>query len=51
MSGLLKRPARSMAKTANTKGLMAKPKPADDDDTVRKMLAAFATYRSGELHE
>ena len=50
MSGLLKRPAQSVAKAANTKGLMAKSKPADDD-TVKAMLAALAIYRSGERHE
>jgi hypothetical protein len=50
MSGLLKRPAQSVAKTANTKGLMAKPKPAYDN-TVKAMLAALSTYRSGEGHE
>ena len=50
MNGLLKRPAQSVAKAANTKGLMAKPKLADDD-TVKAMLAALATYRSGESHE
>ena len=50
MSGLLKRPAQSVAKTANPKGLMAKPK-LGDDETVKAMLAALATYRSGERHE
>ena len=50
MSGLLKRPAQSVAKTANTKGLMAKAK-HEDDDTVKTMLAALATYRSGERNE
>ena len=50
MNGLLKRPAQFVAKAANTNGLMAKPKPADDD-TVKAMLAALAIYRSGERHE
>ena len=50
MSGLLKRPAQSVAKTANTKGLMAKSK-HEDDGTVKAMLAALDTYRSGERHE
>ena len=50
MSGLLKRPAQSVAKTANTKGLMTKPKPAYDN-TVKALLAALATYRSGERHD
>lgn len=31
-------------------GLMAKPK-HEDDETVKAMLAALATYRSGERHE
>ena len=52
MSGLLKRPAQSVAKTAKAQGLMANPKPKhEDDDTVKTMLAALATYCSGELHE
>ena len=50
MNGLLKHPAQTVAKSANAKGLMAKPKPADDD-TVKTMLAALATYRSGERHD
>ena len=52
MSGLLKRPAQSVAKTANAQGLMANPKPKHENDgTVKAMLAALATYRSGERHE
>ena len=50
MSGLLKRPAKSVAKSANPKGLMAKPK-HEDDDTVKTILAALAMYRSGERHD
>jgi hypothetical protein len=50
MSGLFKRPAQSVAKTANTPGLMAKAK-HEDDETVKAMLVALATYRSGERHE
>ena len=50
MSGLLKRPAQSVSKAANTKGLMAKAK-HEDDDTVKTMLAALAIYRSGERSE
>ena len=50
MSGLLKRPAQSVSKAANTKGLMTTPKPAYDN-TVKALLAALATYRSGERHE
>ena len=50
MSGLLKRPAQSVAKAANTKGLMTKSK-HEDDETVKAMLAALAIYRSGERHE
>ena len=50
MSGLLKRPAQSVSKAANTTGLMAKPKLADDE-IVKTMLAALAIYRSGERHE
>ena len=50
MNGLLKRPAQSVAKAANTKGLMAKSK-HEDDDTVKAMLAALAMYRSGERHD
>jgi hypothetical protein len=50
MSGLFKRPAQSVAKTANTQGLMAKAK-HEDDETVKAMLVALATYRSGERHE
>ena len=50
MSGLLKRPAQSVSKEANTKGLMAKAK-HEDDDTVKAMLAALATYRSGGRSE
>jgi len=50
MRGLLKRPAQSVAKTANAQGLMAKAK-HEDDDTVKAMLAALATYQSGERHE
>ena len=52
MSGLLKSPAQSVSKAANAQGLMANPKPKhEDDDTVKTMLAALATYRSGERHE
>ena len=50
MSGLLQRPAQSVAKTANAQGLMAKPK-LGDDETVKAILAALATYRSGERHD
>ena len=50
MSGLLQRPAKSVAKSANPKDLMTKSK-HEDDDTVKAMLAALATYRSGESHE
>ncbi len=50
MNGLLKRPAQTVAKSANPKGLMAKPK-HEDDDTVKTMLAALATYVSGERSE
>ena len=50
MSGLLKSPAQSVSKAANTKGLMAKAK-HEDDDTVKTMLAALATYDSGERSE
>ena len=50
MSGLLKRPAQSVAKAANTNGLMAKAK-HEDDETVKAMLAALSTYRSGKGHE
>lgn len=50
MSGLLKRPAQSVSKEANTKGLMAKAK-HEDDETVKAMLAALHTYRSGERSE
>ena len=50
MSGLLQRPAKSVAKSANPKGLMAKAK-HEDDETVKAMLVALATYRSGERHE
>jgi hypothetical protein len=50
MSGLFKRPAQSVAKTANTQGLMAKAKLADDE-IVKTMLAALAIYRSGERSE
>ena len=50
MSGLLKRPTQSVAKAANTKGVMSKPK-HEDDETVKAMLAAFATYHSGERHD
>ena len=50
MSGLFERPAQSVAKTANTLGLMAKTK-HEDDETVKAMLVALATYRSGERHE
>ena len=50
MSGLLKRPAQSVSKAANTTGLMVKPKLADDE-TVKAMLAALHTYRSGEHSE
>ena len=50
MSGLLKRSAQSVANTANAQGLMAKSK-HEDDDTVKAMLAALATYRSGERHD
>ena len=50
MSGLLNRPAQSVAKAANTTGLMAKPK-LSDDETVKAMLAALHTYRSGERSE
>ena len=50
MSGLLKRPAQSVTKAANTKGLMTKSK-HEDDDTVKTMLAALATYCSGERNE
>lgn len=50
MSGLLKRPEQSVAKAANTTGLMAKSK-HEDDETVNAMLAALAIYRSGERHE
>jgi hypothetical protein len=42
MNGLLKCPAQSVAKEANTKGVMAKPKPAYDE-TVKAMIAALAT--------
>ena len=53
MSGLLQRPPRLTVNTTSTSGLMAKPKLADDDDdeTVKAMLAALSTYRSGEGHE
>ena len=50
MSGLLKRSAKSVAKAANTKGLMTKSK-HEDDDTVKTMLAALDIYRSGERNE
>ena len=40
MSGLLKRPAQSVAKAANTTGLMAKPKD-EDEETVKAMLVAL----------
>ena len=50
MNGLLKRPAQSVAKAANTKGLMTKSK-HEDDDTVKTMLAALDIYRSGERNE
>ena len=50
MSGHLQRPANSVAKAANTKGLMTKSK-HEDDDTVKTMLVALAIYRSGERHE
>jgi hypothetical protein len=47
MSGLLQRPPRLTVNTTSTSGLMAKPKLADDE-TVKAMLAALHTYRSGE---
>ena len=50
MNGLLKRLAQTVSKAANPKGLMAKSK-HEGDDTVKAMLAALATYRSGERHE
>ena len=50
MSGVLKRPAQSVSNAANAQGLMAKAK-HEDDDTVKTMLAALATYRSGERNE
>ena len=50
MSGLVKRPAQSVAKAANTTGLMAKPKLADDE-TAKAMLAALHAYRPGERSE
>ena len=50
MSGLLKRPAQSVSKAANTTGLMAKPKLANDE-IVKTMLAALAIYDSGERSE
>jgi hypothetical protein len=42
MNGLLKCPAQSVAKEANTKGVMVKPKPAYDE-AVKAMIAALAT--------
>lgn len=50
MSGLLKRPAKPSADTANTSGLMAKPR-TKDDQTVEALLDALANYNSGESHE
>ena len=50
MSGLLQRPPRLTVNTTSTSGLMAKPKD-EDDETVKAMLAALSTYRSGEGHE
>ena len=50
MNGLLKRPAQTVAKSANPKGLMAKSE-HEDDETVKAMSAALAIYRSGERHE